>query len=428
MRVALLAVGTELLLGDIVNSNAAWLGRRLADAGLEVVASSVVDDDADRIARAVRTALPGQHDALGRADALVITGGIGPTQDDLTRAGLAAAAGVELRRDDALAAALGQRYAALGRRRMPEPNLVQADLPDGATPIENPHGTAPGIRMPLSGGVAYALPGVPHEMRAMVEASVLPDLLARAGRPAAIITRTLRLAGTGESAVAERVSALADRLAAAGNPALSFLAGEGEVRVRLTARADTAAAARALIAPEEAEARDALGQAVYGVDDDTLDAVLHRLLAARYATVAVAESLTGGLLGATLSEMPGASATYRGALVTYATDTKASLAGVSQTLLDDAGPVAADVAAAMAEGARDRLEATYGLGLTGVAGPQEQDGQPVGTVHVGFAGPDGTAVRSARLPGDRPRIRRRAVVAALDLLRRHLEGSSASAR
>ncbi len=425
MNVALLAVGTELLLGDVVNTNAAWLGRRLTEAGLDVVASTVVDDHTDRIARAARAAIGAG--ALGRADALVITGGIGPTQDDLTRAGLGAAAGVALRRDDALARTLRKRYAELGRR-MPEPNLVQADLPDGAEPIENPHGTAPGIRMGLADGVAYALPGVPHEMRAMVEASVLPDLLARAGRPAAIVTRTLRTAGTGESAVAERLGPLHEQLAAGGNPMLSFLAGEGEVRVRLTARADTTEAAWALIEPAEAQARQALGETVYGADEDTLDAVVHRLLAARGATVAAAESLTGGLLGAALSELPGASATYRGGLITYATDIKTSLAGVSVDLLAARGPVADDVAAAMAEGARDRLGATYGLGLTGVAGPEAQGGQPVGTVCIGLAGPGPTAVRSARLPGDRPRIRRYAVVAALDLLRRHLEGSGAVAR
>ncbi len=419
MNVALLAVGTELLLGDVVNSNAAWLGRRLTEAGLEVVASSVVDDDTDRIARAVRSALDPAA-ALVRADAVVITGGIGPTPDDKTRAGLAAAAGVGLRRDEALARELTERYRALGRR-MPEPNLVQADLPEGAEPIDNPAGTAPGIRMPHAGGVAYVLPGVPHEMRAMLDATVLPDLLARAGHPSAIVTRTLRTAGTGESAVAERLAALGEELDAAGNPTLSYLAGEGEVRVRLTARADSPAAARALIEPAESEAREALGDAVYGVDGDTLDGVVHRLLAERAATVATCESLTGGLLGATLSEMPGASATYRGGLVTYATDAKASLAGVPDVLLAEAGSVAPDVAAAMAEGARVRLAATYGLALTGVAGPEEQDGRPVGSVHLGLAGPAGTDVRSARLPGDRPRIRRYAVVAALDMLRRALE-------
>jgi nicotinamide-nucleotide amidase len=415
VKVETLAVGTELLLGDLVNGNAAWLGRRLAEAGLEVTRGAVVGDDVEEIADAVR-------EALVRADAVVLTGGLGPTQDDLTRDALARLAGVPLRRDEGLAQALLDRYTALGRR-FPERNLVQADVPEGATALPNPEGSAPGLRVEVGAGVAYALPGVPHEMETMFIASVLPDLLGRAGEPAAIVTRTLRTAGMWESAVAEALAPLHRTLAEAGNPTLAFLASAGETRVRLTARAVTADAARAVIAPYEQQAREALGRAVYGVDDDTLDVVVHRLLAARGATVAVAESLTGGMLGATLTDMPGASATFRGGLVVYATDLKGTLAAVPGPLLEAEGPVSAEVAAAMAAGVRDRLGATYGLALTGVAGPEPQDDQPVGTLHIGLAGPEVGEVRSVRVPGDRPRIRRYAVVAALDLLRRHLEAA-----
>ncbi len=412
MRVEILAVGTELVLGDLVNGNAAWLGRRLAEAGLEVTRNVAVGDDVDAISDAI-------SDALARADALVVTGGLGPTQDDLTREALAAAAGVSLHRDPALVRALVDHYAALGRR-MPEANLRQADLPAGASAIPNLKGTAPGVRLEVGNGVVHALPGVPHEMQAMVEQSVLADLLARAGQPAAILTRTLRTAGLYESAVSETLAGLHARLHAAGNPVLAYLAGAGEVRVRLTARARSRAEAVALIAPYEAEIRQALGVAVYGIDDDTLDRAVHRALAATGATVSVAESLTAGLLGATLTEMPGSSATFRGGVIVYATELKESLAGVPAPLLSAHGPVSAEVAAAMAAGVRDRLHATYGLALTGVAGPEPQDGHPAGEVHVGLAGPHGGTVRSLRLPGDRARIRRYAVVAALDLLRRHL--------
>lgn len=427
MKVELLAVGTELLLGDIVNSNAAWLGQQLAAAGLDVYGSSVVGDNEARIGTAVRG-------ALDRADALVITGGLGPTQDDLTREALAACAGVGLVRDPDLEQALRTRYAALGRR-VPEANYRQADLPEGATALPNPAGTAPGLRMDGVGagtdpggrpaGVVYALPGVPHEMTAMFTATVLPDLLLRAGEPAAIVSRTLHTVGMWESAVAEALAGLVAELDA-GAPAtppatIAFLASSGQVKVRITSKAASPELAAAQIAPVEAEARRLLGAAVYGADADTLPGVVHRLLEERRATVAAAESLTGGGLGELLSETRGASATYRGAIVAYGTDLKASLLGVAPALLTERGTVDPDVAIAMAQGVRSRLDATYGVALTGAAGPETADGAPPGTVFLGLAGPDAPA-RSHRLilPGDRKRVRLYAAVSALDALRRML--------
>lgn len=415
MRAELLAVGTELLFGDIVNTNAAWLGRRLAEAGIDVTTSVVVGDNVGRIADAVTS-------ALGRADALVVTGGIGPTQDDLTREALAEAAGVPLVRDPALEAALRERFTAL-RRDVPEMNYRQADLPAGATSIPNPRGSAPGVRVEIAGGVAYALPGVPHEMQRMFTESVLPDLLSRAGEPACIVHRVLRTAGMWESAVADALAGQVERLERDGGVTVAFLASQGQTRVRLTAKAATPEEARALIAPEEAAARTALGSAVYGADDDTLDGVVAGLLRARGATVAVAESLTGGLLGAELTKAAGASEVFAGGVVAYATTVKEALLGVPAEVVATHGAVSAECAAAMAAGARDRLGATYGLALTGVAGPGEQEGKPVGTVHVGLAGPDGVETRDLRLPGDRTLIRGYAVVAALNLLRLHLAGA-----
>jgi nicotinamide-nucleotide amidase len=412
VRVELLAVGTELLLGDIVNTNAAWLGRQLAAAGLDVTQAAVVGDNVGRIADAMRA-------GLDRADALVVCGGLGPTQDDVTRDALAEVAGVPLVRDEVIAQGLSDRYAALGRQ-MPARNLRQADLPAGAVALPNQAGTAPGVRIELPAGVVYLLPGVPHELHRMFTAAVVPDLLARAGEPAVIVSRTLRTVGLWESAVAERLAALHESLEPAGNPTMAYLAGGGQVRVRITAKAADRSAAEQLIAPVEAEARRLLGIAVYGVDDHTLDRVLHELLADLRSTVATGESLSGGLLGAALTEMPGASATYLGGVVAYATDAKRDLLGVSADLLAEEGPVSARTAAAMALGARQRFAATYGLALTGVAGPTDQDGVPAGTVFAAVAGPDGGDTRALQLPGDRERIRALAVVSALDLLRRHL--------
>ncbi len=415
----MLAVGTELLLGDIVNTNAAWLGRHLAAAGLDVYRSTVVGDNQARIGAAVAT-------ALREADALLITGGLGPTQDDLTRDALASFAGVELRRDDALERALRERYGTLGRR-VPESNYRQADVPAGATPLPNDRGTAPGLRMDglvadsaAGPRVVYALPGVPDEMTAMFTTAVLPDLLARAGEPATIVSRTLRIAGMWESAVAEALAGLVESLEGSAPVTIAFLAGGGQVRVRITAKAATREQAEALIAPVEAEARRLLGNAVYGADADSLPGVVHRLLGERGASVAVAESLTGGRLGSLLSETPGASATYRGAVVAYATDLKTALLGVSAGLLAERGAVDGEVAIAMADGVRARLGATYGVALTGVAGPDPADGATPGTVFIGLAGPGGSRSVRLQLPGQRAQVRTLAAVSALDALRREL--------
>ncbi|WP_261553822.1 competence/damage-inducible protein A [Frankia tisae] len=422
MRAELLAVGDELLYGDIVNGNAAWLGRQLADVGVTVATSTVVGDDVEVIATAIRV-------ALDRADAVIMTGGLGPTQDDLTREGIAAAAGVELRRDDVLEAELRRRFQAMGRldgRDVPMMNYRQADLPRGAQPLPNGPGTAPGLRMEIGAGVVYAMPGVPFEMNDMFTASVLPDILRRAGQPAVVVHRVLRTAGMWESAVAEALAGEVDRLAPIGNPRIAFLASGGQTRVRITAQARDRAAAETLIAPVEAAARAALGAGVYGGDEDSLESVVLGLLRARSATLAVAESITGGLLAGRLTDVPGASVVFRGGVVSYATDVKASVLGVDEGLLAAEGAVSANTAAAMAAGVRARLGADYGLATTGVAGPAELEGKPAGTVHLGLAGPDGTTTRSVRLPGDRARVRAFAAVTALDLLRRTLAGLPSS--
>jgi len=411
MRIAILAVGDELLLGDVVNANAAWLGRRLSDAGLQVVASAVVADDVAAIAAATRQ-------LLSEADAVVVSGGLGPTSDDVTRDALAELAGVALVLDPVLERSVRQWFAGRGVS-LTAGALRMAELPAGATALANAAGTAPGVRLEVGGGLVVAVPGVPVELRDMVERLVLPDLLARSGAPHAIVTRTVHVALLGESAVADRLTPLTEDIADAG-VRLAYLAGLGAVQVRLTAQAPDRPGADAILGPLVQRVRDLVGDAVCGVDGETLDRAVHRLLATGQATVAVAESLTGGLLGSALTDMPGSSKTFRGGVTAYATELKAWLLGVDPDLIEQVGAVHRSVAGQMAAGVRARLSATYGVATTGVAGPEPQDGRPAGTVHVAVAGPAGVVVASPTLTGGRDRIRRLTVVHALDLLRRVL--------
>lgn len=400
MRGAVVAVGTELLLGDVVNSDAAWLGRQLAAAGVEVVTSVAVPDDLDRVVEAVR---------LSRlaADVVVVCGGLGPTRDDLTRDAVAVACDAPLARHPELEQELRDKLSPY-LREIPPDVFRQADVPAGAEVLPNRAGTAPGLWLEHEGGVVIALPGPPHELQVTAE-PVWARLAARSG--GALVTRQVHVAGLGESTVAQRVDEVV--LLPAG-VAISYLAGGAVVRVRFTSRD------AALLAPLVAQVAAVLGDHVVGYDDDTLEGVVHRLLGEAGQTVAVAESLTGGLLAAELTRRPGSSSTFRGSVVVYATDLKGTLAGVPADLLEAEGAVSERTAAALAAGARERLGADWGLAVTGVAGPDEQEGKPVGTVHVGVAGPAGGEVVSLRVPGDRDRVRALTVTHALDLLRRHL--------
>jgi nicotinamide-nucleotide amidase len=413
VRCEIVGVGTELLLGQIVNTNAAWIGQRLADVGWDCLRHTTVGDNEARIAEVLR-------EALGRADGVLVTGGLGPTQDDVTREAVAAVAGVPLVRRPELEDWLRERFARMGAR-MAEMNLRQADVPEGARYVDNPRGSAPGLIVEVGGKPLYAVPGVPREMEGMLERVVLPDLAARAGEGRAIVSRVLRTAGVGESRLAERLTPLWEA-AGGGQVTLAYLASAGEVRVRLTAVGATREEALAEIAPVEAKIREELGEIVYGVDDETLEAAVGRLLGERNGTLATAESLTGGLLGGRVTAVAGSSAYYLGGVVAYATEAKAALLGVDRDLLATQGPVSEPAAAAMAEGARRAFGADLGLATTGVAGPTEQDGRPVGTLCLGVADAAGTATATMRAPGDRAQVRAWAATVALDLLRRRLEG------
>ncbi len=380
-RAAVLAVGAELLRGEVVDTNSAVVGEALASAGIPVVMVAAVADDAGAIAAALL-------DLLRRAEVVLVGGGLGPTQDDVTRAGVARAAGV-----------------ALVRAAGTDLESRQLDLPAGAVPLPNDVGTAPGLRLEVGAAVVYALPGVPRELAAMLAAEVLPDLGRRFPDLAAIERRTVRTVGLRESEVARRLAGVFARCEVA------FLAAGGEVRVVLTGADDEI----------EDAARTALGDAVY--DAPSLEAAVVSALAAAGRTVACAESLTAGLLAGRLAAVPGASAVLRGGVVAYATDLKASLLRVPAAVLARDGAVSQACARAMAAGVAALCGADHGVALTGVAGPDPQEGHPPGTVCVGLHGPAGTTSVSLLLPGDRPSVRASAVTAALALLRRELAGS-----
>jgi competence/damage-inducible protein CinA-like protein len=409
MRCDVMAVGTELLLGQIVDTNSSWIGEQLALNGISSLSQVKVGDNVGRIEATLRN-------LLAHADAVIVSGGLGPTHDDVTREAIAAVMGVVLRDDPAVASVIRDLFTARGRT-MPENNLRQAQVPEGASVIPQTRGTAPGLICPVGDKVVYAVPGVPHEMRDMLDRAVLPDLRTRNPEPGVIASRVLRTWGESESGLNERLDEVISRLDVAGDPTLAFLArGWNGLEVRLTTRqADTAAAARVLD-EWEAEVRGRIGPLVFGVDGQSMEAVILDLLGEEGLTLGLAESVTGGLVAARLTEVPGASDVLRGSLVSYASDVKFDLLEVTP------GPVVNEPAAAeMAEGAMEMFGASVGLGLTGVAGPAEQDDVPVGTVCVGVAiSGSATMTRQFRLPGDREQIRQFAVISALDLLRRQL--------
>jgi nicotinamide-nucleotide amidase len=418
MRIEIVAVGTELLLGQIADTNSAWLGEHLAAAGIASHFHQAVGDNHDRMVLAFRT-------ALARSDGIIVCGGLGPTQDDITREAIAEVMNVRLHRDEQVVERIRAMFNARQREMSPS-NLRQADVPDGADIIPQTKGTAPGLICPVGHKVVYAVPGVPYEMSDMFERGILPDLRRRmteSGETAGvIISRVLRTWGMSESGLAD---ALADHINELDGPAsratIAFLASGIEgIKVRVTVRADDREAAAGFLDAEETIIRGILsavaGDVVFGVDDEAIEDSVARALAAEGLTLGLAESLTGGLASSRLVNVPGASKWFRGSVVSYASEIKFNILGVPE------GPVVSETAAiAMAEGARRALGAEVGLSITGVAGPDPQDDQPPGTVFVGLALPGAeTEAVAFRVPGDRDRVRQYATIAALDLLRRRV--------
>jgi nicotinamide-nucleotide amidase len=412
VRAELVAVGSELLLGASVDTNSTWISARLAEIGVDVHRHVTVGDNVERMAEAIGA-------AAGRADAVIVTGGLGPTQDDLTRAAVARLAGVELRRQPELVEHITEMFARIGRT-MPASNLVQADLPDGAR-VLTPVGTAAGFAIDVGSATVYCVPGVPAEMESMVSRDVLPELAQRSGL-ATTVSRFVRTAGMAESAVAEALGSLVDRLDAAGNPTIAFLASRGETRVRVTGKSTSREAALALVDPVVDEVAALLGRGVTGLDDEGPEYAVARRLQALGWTLAAAESVSGGHLGARLVAVPGASAWFRGGLIVYTAEAKTALAGVHRDVLARFGPVSQETAGALASGSRDRLSADVGVGVVGVAGPATQGGREVGTVCLGVALPGNLpTTRELRLPGrSRSEVQEWAASTALDELRRRL--------
>ncbi len=414
MRCEVVAIGTELLLGQIVDTNSAWMGEHLALAGIDSHFQTKVGDNLGRMVLALRT-------ALARSDAVIVCGGLGPTQDDITREAIAEVMNVELVRDAAIVERIREMFGSRGRE-MAENNLRQADVPVGARVIDQVRGTAPGLICPVGHKVIYAVPGVPYEMTEMMERAILPDLQARAGTTATIVSRTLRTWGLAESTLAEKLAPRLQALDEAGDgaPTIAFLASGIEgIKVRITVKQPDAESAKKMLHVEEAEVRALLGDLVFGADDETMEDAVGNLLRTRGLSLGLAESVTGGLVASRLTDAVGASEWFRGSIVSYASEVKFDLLGVTE------GPVVSEEAAkAMAEGARKTLGADIGLSVTGVAGPAEQEGQPVGTVFFGLAMNGAAEAARIRLPGDRDRVRQFAAISLLDLLRRRLLESS----
>ena len=408
MRAEILSCGTELLLGHITDTNATYLAQSLAALGIDLYFVSQVGDNQGRIVETLQR-------AWERSNLVIMTGGLGPTEDDLARESISALLGETMRVDPVLEAELRGLFATRNAV-MPERNIKQATLIPSAQAIPNPLGTAPGWWVEKDGHIIVAMPGVPREMYRMWEQEAIPRLSPYTG--GLIFTRILRVWGLGESAVEERL----DGLIHSDNPTLATYAKSDAVDVRITARAETREIAEREVAEMENRAREVLRHHVFGIDKDTLQSVIGRYLTERRQTLAVMESLTGGLLASTLTDVPDSSNYFIGSLVTYSTELKVQL-GVPREIVEHYGVISEQTARAMAHAARERLGADYGLGLTGVAGPDRQEDKPVGTVHIAIEGPDGVVIGVG--PGwraSRDDNKRLAVLAALNLLRLHLEG------
>jgi nicotinamide-nucleotide amidase len=416
--VEIVTIGTELLLGHIVDTNAAHVARSLADNGVDVYAKHSVGDNAERLEAMLRG-------ALARSDGVVTTGGLGPTVDDLTKHAVASAVGAELELHEPSLQAIERRLKAFGFAEIGENNRRQALVPSGAIVFDNPHGSAPGfVAVRADGKFVACMPGVPREMKPMLAERLLPWMAGRYGLRSAIYTRTLRTVGIAESELDRRIE---DLFRSRANPKIAVLAHEGRVDVKIMAKANDRQAADALIAPLERDLRERIGPGIFGVDDETLEGAVVRALAGRGLQLATAESITGGAVADAIVRVPGASACFRGGVVAYDDAVKSSLLGVEPHLLERHGAVSEEVAVAMATGARERLRADVAVATTGIAGPTgATPDKPVGLVFIALSLGGESVVRRLNLPGDRDDIRRRAVTASMNLLWRRLSANRIS--
>lgn len=416
-RAEILTIGTEILLGDIVDTNSGWISRNLATLGVGIFRHTTVGDNPARIVEAMR-------EAASRADLVITTGGLGPTSDDLTNECLATLAGVGMAEYPEARAHIDEKFRRFGRTPSPS-NYKQALFPEGTTLIPNPLGTAPGALLAVDGTVFATLPGVPAEMHGMFEGTLVPFLRERSD--GVIVSRTIWFVGIGESALAEQVQDFLD----ADDPTVAPLAGMGKVRLRITTRAATREAAEEKIAPVEEEILARVGEFFFGYDNETLEGAAARLLRDNALTVALAESCTGGLLAKRLTDLPGSSAYFKEGLVTYSNDAKERLLGVSHDTLVAHGAVSEETAREMAEGVRRLSGSDYGVSVTGVAGPDGgTEEKPVGLVWVGVSSERGTHAEKLDLTAwakSRDAIRERSANLAFAALKEAIEDSGKAA-
>ena len=410
MNCEILCVGTELLLGNTVNTNAADLSDLLSGLGVNVYWHTVVGDNPARLAEAVDI-------AKGRADLIITTGGLGPTYDDLTKNVLAERFGRKMEYHPEEGEALKAWFAKNTSIRFTQNNMQQAYLPERCTVLHNDWGTAPGCAFEEGGVHVIMLPGPPNECIPMFQHRAVPYIKGLSDET--IFSHQIRVFGMGESAVEDRLRARMEQMA---NPTLATYAKVGEVMLRVTAKAHDEAAAEALCAPVVDMVRSELGDVVYGVDVDSLEALCLELLKERGVTFAAAESLTGGLIGARFTALPGASAVFKGGAVTYCNEVKAAMLAIDRAMIEEKGAVSYETAAAMAKGVRLAASADIGLSATGLAGPDGDGVHPVGTVFVGLADGENVWVRQLRLGTRRQRVRALAANHAFDMLRRYLQG------
>jgi nicotinamide-nucleotide amidase len=398
MRCEVVAIGTELLLGQIVDSNSSWIGEQLALVGIDSLFQVKVGDNFDRMELTIR------H-ALDRSDAVICCGGLGPTQDDITREVIAAIMGVKLNRDEAIVEKIRMMFESRGRV-MTDNNKRQADIPEGASPIAQMPGTAPGLVCPIGDKVIYCVPGVPHEMRTMMEGTILRDLQRRSGETAVIRSRVLRTWGNSESGLAEQLAERITQLDTLGNPTLAFQASGMEgIKVRITAKAPDDGTAEAIISSEEGLIRSMLGDIIFGIDDESMETVILNMLGERGMTLAVAEGLTGGVLSSRLSEIDQRMAIFRG--------------GTINTDIENGERPGGECATEAAAKVRQDFGTDVGLA---VATARPQDEQPRGSVFVSLDINGTPYTQTVSLPGDRNRFRNYAVINALNFLRKTLVG------
>ena len=405
----IIAIGSELLTPDKTDTNSLWLTEKLNDIGIEVMLKTIVGDDGARLEEAVR-------DAMRRSDIVITTGGLGPTEDDITRQFTANAIGRELVYHDEIETHLRERFRAWGRE-MPEINKRQAYVIDGGDILPNPNGSAVGMMVEIGGKILAILPGPPRENQPMFTDHVFPKLKSIAGE-VFVKRRILRVSGMGESAVDEIAAPIYTYYR---NVQTSILFNKSEVEIHIAARAESAADAETTANKLANQLIAALGKAVFATNGETMEEIIGMRLKERGETLAVAESCTGGLIGGRLTDVPGSSAYFMEGAITYSNDAKMRTLGVAQEILDKFGAVSAECAEAMAAGMRVRASTDHAISVTGIAGPDGgSDEKPVGTVFLGYAGSHGIKSVKFTLPGDRYLIRWRASQAALDYLRRQL--------